>query len=279
MPIKLDKLNETVYLYAGISQSKILADVYKLIISIAASLFIALTLFTALLLYIARSISRPIYELTLDTDAISRGDLNREIRVDHNRDDEIGIMSRSLRRMVEQFRVYMTLQERSRELLDLHMRIQKIMYNSVSNKDAFDAMLPIICDTFNVWSARLVFISGKTPVVVSAYTEGQESAEDKRINTIFTGHEEMETLLKDRKYILLNAYGIGELKISFTGKETEFLCVIPFFNSGNLAGYIILEGKKAAGPFIHEDTALCFISDAISYILTQKEKYEASVHH
>ncbi|MDR3338178.1 MAG: HAMP domain-containing protein [Treponema sp.] len=281
MPMKLDRLNETVFLYAEIPQEKILAGIYRLLVSIMAALTIALALLSSLIFYIIRFISRPIHELTMDTDAISRGDLDREIRVDHTRDDEVGIMSRSLHRMVEQFRVHIALQERSRELLDLHMRVQKALYSSISNKDAFDIILPIITDAFKAFSARLVYMSGKTPVVISAYASGEDNlgGEDRRINTVFSGHEQAEDLLHGRKYILLNSYGIEEFKITFTDNDTTFLCIIPFFHSETLAGYIILEGKNAAGPFIHEDTALNFISDTISYILTQKDKNEASIHH
>jgi HAMP domain-containing protein len=280
-PMKLNGLDETIFLYAEIPQERILASVLKLTASVVAALSIVLLLLTILLFYIARFISRPVYELTMDTEAISRGDLNREITVNRGRNDEIGMMSSSLHRMVEQFRVHIALQERSRELLDLHMRIQKAMYSNTNNKDAFDSMLPIISDTFNVYFSSLIYISGKTPVIMSAYTSVQEEipAAEGRINTVFNYHEQVESLLNGRRYILLNSYGIEELKIAFTNTDTAFICIIPFFTAKTLQGYIIMEGKNESGPFIHEDTALNFISDTISYILTQKGKYETSVRH
>jgi methyl-accepting chemotaxis protein len=277
MPLKIKAASEVVYLYAEIPRDEILSDVYRLFVSVAVSLFIALALFTLVLFYIARSISKPIHELTVASEAISEGDLNREIPMIKAGDDEIGIMSRSLYRMVEQFRVYIALQERTRELLDLHLKIQKAMYDSVSTNDAFSAILPIASGVFGTASSCVVYINGKTPIIIASRAESEAGA--RQLNTIFLHHDQVVSLLEGKKYLLLNAFGITEHGIAFTGPRTAFLCLLPFFTGTILQGYFVMEWASAAGSFINDDSAISFISETITYVLTQKDKYETSVHH
>jgi methyl-accepting chemotaxis protein len=282
MPMSIEASSTIVYLYAAIPQDQILSGVYSLIISIAVALFIALLLFSLLLLYIARSISKPIHELTIASEAISEGDLNREIPRITTGDDEINTMSRSLYRMVEQFRVYIALQTRARELLDLHMKIQKAMYDSISISDAFNAILPIVSATFNTASACVVYINGKTPIIIASHTGGDSTgaeAEIRPLNTIFLHHDEAVSLLDGKKYLLLNAFGLEEQKISFAAPRAAYLCLLPFFTGTTLQGYFLMEWLSPAGSSINDDSGISFIADTISYILTQKEKYEAPVRN
>jgi HPt (histidine-containing phosphotransfer) domain-containing protein len=84
-------------------------------------------------------------------------------------------------------------------------------------------------------------------------------------------HSQVVALLEDKKYVYLNSFGITGQEIAFLEAGSTCLCVLPILAGKTLRGYILMEGDEATGPLIHDDSALLFISDTISYILTKKE--------
>jgi HAMP domain-containing protein len=102
---------QALYLYETLPASVMTEALYPVLKSLAASFLTALILLSALMIYIVRSISKPLGALTASANAISGGDLDmldmldKDIAVSQS-NDEIGMMARSLRRMAEQLRVY-----------------------------------------------------------------------------------------------------------------------------------------------------------------------------
>jgi transcriptional regulator with GAF, ATPase, and Fis domain len=170
---------------------------------------------------------------------------------------------------VDQFRVATALREQSKKLLELNMRIQNALYTSVTLKNAFDAIMPIISETFAAYRGFLVILIKGTPRVEAVYRAEAESG-DTRYNRDFEHHGQIVSLLSGKKYFLCNTGGIPENKIDFTGENTTALCIIPILTEGSLRGYVILESREESGFSVRDDSALCFISDTIAYIMTKR---------
>jgi HPt (histidine-containing phosphotransfer) domain-containing protein len=183
------------------------------------------------------------------------------------------MMSRSLHRMVEQFQTYIALQERSRELLDIYTRLYSALYERDTIEDVFDATVFIIADYFKVSLASLVVLKDGIPWITARYSveRGLWKAVEKNGAADFAHHNQVAALLENKKYLSLNAYNLSQEKISFTAQKTNALCILPLKVEGVLLGYFILESADVSGSFIHDDAALIFITDTISYMLARKK--------
>ncbi|MDR1933553.1 MAG: HAMP domain-containing protein [Spirochaetales bacterium] len=272
-PVSLDIFNETAYVYYAVSENFVMKARFSVLRPVAITLIIVLIMFGALLFYLVRTISKPVQELTSTCEAISRGNLDKEIPLSHAK-DEIGVMARSLHRMVEQFRVYISLQERAKKLLDIYTRLHTAMYENDQLQDVFDATIAVICDHFKVYKASLVFITEGMARVLSRYKAGLGLSKGNPAEAAdFLHHREVTAVLADRKYVYLNAFSIVEQKITFLENTSTCLCILPILSGETLRGYILMEGDETTGPIVNDDSALIFISDTISYILTKKETY------
>jgi HAMP domain-containing protein/HPt (histidine-containing phosphotransfer) domain-containing protein len=280
MPVHLTEFDEIVYIYAAVPESLIMETVYSVFRPVAAALAAALIIFMFLLFYLAKSISEPIRKLTAASEAIARGDFNGEFEVDHAR-GEIGAMTRSLHHMVEQFQMYITLQERSKELLDIYTRLYETLYQRDNIEDVFDSAIHIIADCFKIKTASLIVLKNEIAYYTARYTaeNGLWKMSDKNGDAndavVFEYHNQAAALLEGRKYIVLNAAGISEQGIAFTAEDCTSLCILPVKTGEILQGYFLMEGNETTGPFVHHDDALIFIADTISYILTRKENSAA----
>jgi HAMP domain-containing protein len=267
MPVGLGDFGETAYLYAAIPGSMVRNAMYPVLKPIMAALIFALLIFTASFFYLIRSLSKPIHDLTLASEAISKGNFDAEIAMSWSK-DEIGIMTRSLHRMVEQFRLYIVMQEQSKELLDIYTRLHRALYRHGRIEDVFDEVIAVICDSFRMYKASLLLVSGKNARFQASY---DRSTGLRKENDDFVYHSQVRALLSGKKYITLNTNSMAEQKIDFFDKQTLFLCILPIQVKEDLRGYIIIEGNNETGPLVHSDSALLFISETIAYMLTRNE--------
>jgi HAMP domain-containing protein/HPt (histidine-containing phosphotransfer) domain-containing protein len=276
MPVRFAEFDEIMYIYAAVPKNVIMETVYSVFRPIVAALAAALIIFTFLLFYLAKSISEPIRKLTAASEAIARGDFNGKFEAHHSR-GEIGAMARSLYHMVEQFQMYITLQERSRELLDIYTRFYEALYQRDSIEDVFDAAIFIIADYFKIKTASLIVLKNDAARYMAQYSaeKGLWRTTDESNAVVFEYHNQTASLLAGKKYIFLNAAGISEQGIVFAAEDSVSLCILPVRSGEILRAYFLIEGNEATGPFVHYDDALIFISDTISYILTQKENTPA----
>jgi HAMP domain-containing protein/HPt (histidine-containing phosphotransfer) domain-containing protein len=279
MPVQLAEFGEIVYIYAAIPASTIMETVSAIFAPIGGVLIATFIIFTFLIFYLANSISGPIRELTAASEAISQGDFNRKFGVSHLW-GEIGLMTRSLYRMIEQFRMYITLQERSKELLDIYTRLYGTLYQRDSIEDVFEATIFIIADYFKINSASLILLKNETALYIAQYTVGKtlRKMPNEGGAVTFDYHNQVAALLADRKYIFLNAAGMAEQGIAFAADGAASLCILPVRTGEILRGYFLMEGNEAASAFVHYDDALVFISDTLSYILTQKERAPVQIN-
>jgi HAMP domain-containing protein/HPt (histidine-containing phosphotransfer) domain-containing protein len=272
-PMFLEGFDELVYAYAALPRNAVLKSMYTVLVPIVTSLIAAFFAFFALLYYLWRAISKPINALTLAADAISRGDLNMEITASSS-NDEIGVMSRSLRRMVEQFRVYMIMVERLNDRLNLYKAISEAVYRQENLRDAFDAIVHDICTYCSVYKASLVFLTEGRPKILSRYELNMGFSSDYGDNIPdFPFHGQVASMIAGRKILFLNKHAMVEQKIDFTDWATASACLLPIYIRGELRGYFILEKKHSTAASSNDDESLIFISETISYILTQKEAH------
>jgi HPt (histidine-containing phosphotransfer) domain-containing protein/HAMP domain-containing protein len=288
VPVKPRGFDATLYLYAAIPESILHNAIFSALKSFTAAFIIDLALFILLLFYVARSVLKPIQCLTADCEAIAGGNFNRELYLSES-NDEIGIMARSLRRMVEQFRAYITLQERSKNQLNIYTRLHRAMYRHDRIEDVFAEVIPLIVENFELYRASLVLAGGESSRAgTAAFYRAADSEESARFAAryerdgglergnggVFIHHEQAKALLAGRKYICLNANAIKRQKVGFTGEKTTSLCLLPFLAGEKLRAYAIMEGDRESGPLVHSDTDLLFLSETISCILTRREAGE-----
>jgi HAMP domain-containing protein/HPt (histidine-containing phosphotransfer) domain-containing protein len=239
------------------------------LILVIVSLAFVLLAFLFILFYLGRSLTKPLHELTLISEAVSRGNLDIRIPVSQAQ-DEIGAMTRSLRHMAEQFRFHSVLQDKLRELLDIYTRLNNALYEEDSIKNIFKEVIRVVCDHFGAYRSSLVYLEDGGLRVQASYTAEEGLSEESRT---FPHHDQARALLNNRKYIYLNHNLMVTQKIAFAGPDTTSLCLLLLRSGQTRKGYIILEGKDE--NFLADDQALTFIADTIAYILGRKEAYTA----
>jgi HAMP domain-containing protein/HPt (histidine-containing phosphotransfer) domain-containing protein len=288
VPITLKNFDDALYLYSAIPESMLHDAVFSVLESFIAAFIINLALFILLLFYLARSVLKPIRGLTIACEAIAGGNFDQELHMSRSR-DEIGIMARSLRRTVEQLRAHITLQEQSKNQLEIYTRLYKALYRHDCMEDVFAEVIPLITEHFGIYRASLILTgreipgegspdsaglhpaasSGKSAWFAARYERG--SGLRKGESRVFMYHEQIKALLMGKKYLCLNTNNIKKQKIGFIDEDTVSLCLLPFLAGEELRAYVIMEGDRESGPLVHSDADLLFLSETISYMLTQRE--------
>ncbi|MDR1047448.1 MAG: HAMP domain-containing protein [Treponema sp.] len=269
-PVFIDDIDRPLYIYAAIPESEVIKDIRPVITSVIISLLAVVGVFAALIFYIYRSISSPIRILTMASDKISRGDLEKEIAV-FDSADELGILSRSLNRMAEQFRLHLGIEEQNRQMLELYTRLNSAIYKYQDNREALDAILRIICRNYNVSTATMICLEKGKAMVCSSKGESPWPQDSE-----FPYHWQVISFIKDKKYTSFNAHSLKEAGLIFTSRYSLFLCILPLFAGEELMAYVIMESGKERGPFINDDTSLTFIQDIVSYAFFRRRSISAS---
>jgi hypothetical protein len=267
-PVRLADFNEAAYVYAAVPESKVWDAMTPILRMVLSTLGSSLVIFVLVLGYFFLRVSRPIHRLILACDAISRGKFDTEI-IRFDTKDDIGFMTRSLYRMVEQFRIHITLRERSQNLLDMYIRLHRALYRSGSMEDVFDEIMPIVSDFLKVRKATLVYVAGETARVMAFFEPGTgiQRVEGEK----FLHHRQVVGLVSGKKYLALNSNALRQQKVSFVGDEVPSLCILPFLAADELRAYLILEGDHETGPVVHNDAMLLFLAETLSFMFTQRE--------
>jgi HPt (histidine-containing phosphotransfer) domain-containing protein len=267
-PVRLTDFNELVYIYAAIPEAKVWDAMAPVLKAALISFTISLIIFVFFLALFYRRVSKPVYNLILACNAISRGKFDTKIAWSDSK-NEIGFMTRSLYRMVEQFRIHITLRNQTQALLDMYTRLQRALYRCGNMEDVFDELMPLISDLFMVRRATLVLSDGETGRIAAFFEpdKGIQKTEGDK----YLYHRQVAGLVFGKKYLSFNANALREQKIGFVGAHVRSLCILPFLVAGELQGYIILEGDDTTGPVVHSDAALLFLSETVSFMLAQRE--------
>jgi HAMP domain-containing protein len=258
----------SVFQDASLPGNMVWTAVYHVIRPLAVAFIIAIAVFIGAFIYFTRIILRPIQRLTVVCEAISIGNFDEEIAQSWS-DDEVGTMTRSLRRMVEQFRLYIRMQEQSGELLDIYTRLYRSLYRRNSIEGVFDEVVAVVSDFFKFARASLVLVEGEKARYRTLYESDGGLWKDA---DEFKYHSQVMALIAGKKYITFNAHSMAEQKIDFVDKGTLHLCILPVMAGETLKGYVIIEGNEVTGPLVNTDAALLFIAETISYMLETKDK-------
>ncbi|MDR1515564.1 MAG: HAMP domain-containing protein [Synergistaceae bacterium] len=270
-PLFIEGFDELLYICAARPRSSALKTL-PFTAPLICALALAPLIFLALCRHITRRVSKPIHDLTSAADGISLGDLSIEIpRLDSN--DEIGLMSRSLRRMVEQFKTYKRMRKQGEEMLDVYQALSEAMYNDSGIKEAFISTAREICLFSRSHKAQLVFAENGRYELLSCYvlgtgfvTERGDSAKDYP----FLG--KIAEALGSKEILSMNEQALARQGMDFTDPATASVRILPIRSGEELRGYFILERKRLAPTGPGDDDRLIFIAETVSRILTQKEK-------
>ena len=251
-----------VYIYTSIPQRDILLNMILVLLPIGSSFFISLIVFILLFIYLSRGIAVPLKKLTEACESIVQGSLEMNINV-VNSDDELGMISRSLLGMTEQFKTSKFLQERYYDRFDIIMKIHYALFRSDTLGTAFSSVLNEIAGYFCADKASFVFIIRENPTIVAIYPPAERDEGDSE----FFAHNQVVKLLEGKKHYTINGSALESSRFPFVDFNTGSLCMVPLRVNDVLEGYIIMEGKKKE-PLVNDDTTLLFLGDALSYIIS-----------
>ena len=258
----------TLFIYTSIPQSIIFKNIFPVLLPIGSSFIVCLAVFSILFLYFSWGIAAPLKKLSEAGESIVSGNLDMTIGVVDTK-DEMGMISRSLVRMAEQFRVSKVLQERFQDQIDIILRTHYALFRNSSLEEAFNAELEIISEYYGVFKATLVFLIKESPRIVSVYPFSAREEGDSE----FYAHNQVVSLLENKKLMTMNEGTLKEMEISFADYSTKSLCILPLRMNEVLRGYFILEGNKP-DAMIHDDTTLIFLGNTLSYLLGSKVDWE-----
>jgi HPt (histidine-containing phosphotransfer) domain-containing protein/HAMP domain-containing protein len=258
------------YIYTSLPQSDVWLNTVPVIKPVGISLLISLIIFSMLLLYLAWGIAEPLKRLTLASETLASGNL--DVRIDVVRSgDELGMITKSLSRMAEQFRVSKLIQERYEDRFDIIIDIHHALFRSESLDEAFNTALTAVAKYFGVFKATLIYVLDEGPRIVAVYpfSEMEEGLSE------FFNHNFVAQLLEKKKHLVMNYGTIKTMQMPFVDYQTRTLCILPLRMNEVLKGYIIMEGKEPES-FVHDDTTLLFLGETLSYIIGRRADWEAA---
>jgi|GEM_PF-1125950 len=258
----------TLYIFSSIPQKIILRQIIPVLLPIGSLFVVCLIAFTLLFIYFSKGIAAPLKKLTEASENIGSGNLQMKIDI-INTQDEMGMISRSLIRMADQFRTNKILLDRYYDRFDLLLRIHYALFRSNTLHEAFDKLLNEIAKYYNVFRASFVFIINNEPRIVALYpsTEWEEGDSE------FFAHNQVAKLLEGKKHLTMNGENLEKTQLPFISFITKSVCILPLRADEVLRGYVIMEGKKQ-GTIIHDDTTLLFVGDVLSYLISRRADWE-----
>ncbi|MDR1142766.1 MAG: HAMP domain-containing protein [Spirochaetaceae bacterium] len=268
-PVQIN--DRLLYIGTSIPQQYIWLNTIQDIEPIGISLFASLVVFTVFLLFLSRTISMPLKKLITACEALASGNL--DVRIDLSRStDELGMITKSLNRMAEQFRTSKLLQRRYQDRIDILMEIHQALLRGGSLSEAFYGGLEVTAEYFGIHKAALIFIAGESPLIRAVYPS-QKPAEEKGE---FFNHNLVVNLLGNKQHVTMNYGALSVMQLPFIDFKTKALCILPLRTGDTLRGYIIMEGKEPEA-FIHDDTTLIFMTRTLSSILDCRTAWEQEV--
>jgi len=258
-PVQIN--DKHIYICTSMPQHMVWLDTAPVLLPIGTSLLISLGIFSLLFVYLSRGVAVPLRNLARASESLASGNLDVQIKFVHS-GDEMEMITRSLARMAEQFRVSKLVQERSQNRFDIIIRIHNAMFHSRTLDDTFDKVLSEIADYFHIYKASLIVMKNESPRVCSIFPITVRDEGDAE----FFCHQQVAQLTKGKKHLVMNYGALAAAQLSFVSFDTKSLCILPLRVNGRLRGYIIMEGKDQEA-FVHDDTTLIFIGTTLSDII------------
>jgi HPt (histidine-containing phosphotransfer) domain-containing protein/HAMP domain-containing protein len=256
------------YIYTSLPQRYVWLNTVLDIRPIGVSLFVSLVVFTVLLFCLSRTISAPLQKLIAACEGLAQGNLDIRIDLSHS-GDELGMITRSLSRMAEQFRTSKMLQRRYQERIDIIQKIHLALFSGGSLFEAFNDGLTAAAEYFGIFKAALIFNAGERSRIMAVYPSQKFDEENRE----FFSHNLVVNLLENKKHLTMNYGALNIMQLPFIDYKTRALCILSLRTKDTLRGYIIMEGKEP-DAFIHDDTTLIFLGETLSNILSCRTAWE-----
>jgi HAMP domain-containing protein/HPt (histidine-containing phosphotransfer) domain-containing protein len=268
-PVQIN--SKLLYICTSISQQHVWLNTIRDIKPIGIALLASFVIFTVFLFYLSRDISTPLQKLIVACEALASGNL--DVRIDLSRSaDELGMITKSLNRMAEQFRTSRILQRRYQDRIDIIMAMHHALFRGNSLSEAFYGGLAATAEYFNIYKAALIFITNESPLIKAVYPSPEPNAD----NGVFFNHNLVVNLLENKKHLTMNYGALSAMQLPFVDFKTKALCILPLRTNDTLRGYIIMEGKESEA-FIHDDTTLIFLGQTLSSILSCRTAWDQEV--
>lgn len=177
------ELHDGTRLYVGIPVSVINASWQKMIVEIAITSGAILILFIILTILFTRHITKPLRKLTEAAEEINDGNYN--VKVDYHGNDEIGVLSTTVNKLIDHLRGYIS---------DLNSLAYVDALTEVRNKGAFD----IFCRELQ---ARIDDKNDRPEFAIGIF----DSDDLKEINDEY-GHEKGDVYLKNSCHLICRVF-------------------------------------------------------------------------
>ncbi len=234
-PIKTPLIENTLFLQVALPEQLVLGDTFTMIIGLGVCFVAVLLILLLLLANVVGQITKPINTITEAADAISYGFLETEIPVFTKSIREIDSLSRTLRRMVEQFQIYKIMQEQYQLNQCIDTALADIIKTAKDKESVFVGVCNVLQEEFRWNKVRMVVMIDNKPIETENMRE-------------FYYHPLVLPLVQDRKLTFLNSFSLAHNKLTFFDKNVVSICVLSFEKNKKLAAYIILENTDKNQP-------------------------------
>jgi HAMP domain-containing protein len=270
-PLRVAGSGRPIFIYTAINESEISSSTRYIVTTVACSFGLVFLVFGALILYLARKITQPINNLTQATEAISNGMLETYIAPPKT-NDEVGQMTRSLLRIVEQLNASIEIQKRYQDQIAVYTSLNNALYRTDSLEDVFNEAVTVISHFFSLYEAFLVFIRGGSPRVAALWRREGVPAESRiKAGDEFSYNSKVVGLIEGKQYLSTNNAANRTMKLPFADPETSAVCILPIREKSVLRGYIVMKGSDKSGVIISDDSLITFIAETLTYLLVHKE--------
>jgi len=239
---------------------------------------LGVTAFTAR--YVAVKVFGPIARIGKVADSIARNASEAEIGVFTDADDEINSMTRSLHKMVEQFRAREADIEKMCKEVGLKRRIGEITA-SAEIGEVFGKLTSLLCEFFGVFKVTAVYYNdGKYKAFSDTVSEHPITGKKEESKMFyFEQFDRLKELLRSRRIAFLNRHTIAAQNIGFLEAVTDSACFVPLRNK-DMFGCVIFESSGNQMPLSEElESLMRFVGETLSEYLCDKEWSADSVKH
>jgi HPt (histidine-containing phosphotransfer) domain-containing protein/HAMP domain-containing protein len=251
-----------VYLYSAQPSSVVTAAIYNALRPIAVALGMTFLAFSTFFFFVSRQVLRPLGEIHQAIEAVGEGELEEAGAVPClDREDEIGVLARSLNRLWQHFRLRMRFFALVRLKLEAHLAVNRQIYRSLCFEEAAKCILRELRLRLAADSARFfLLVGGRSRLFALSGVAGEFYLRSFADAPEFEGHEALSQHLEGRDYLLLKPHTMQALDLLFIAPKACSVCVLPVRVDGRLRGYIILEMLRPGQSLVHDDSILRFIA-------------------
>ncbi len=234
-PIETPLVDTTLFLHVALAEQIVLGNTLTMLVILGVCFAIVLLILTLLLSHVVGQVTRPINTITKAADAISYGLLETEIPVTDNAIKEIDALSRTVRRMVEQFQIYRIMQEQYQLNQSIDISLADVIKTAKDNETIFAGICNALQEEFHWNKVRMVVMMDKKPMEAETMRE-------------FYYHPLLYPMIQDRRLTFFNTFSLAHNKLTFFDQEVVSVCALTFERNKELAGYILLENTDKNQP-------------------------------